>query len=54
VDTMMRTAPPRVGQKKEMTAFRHLELEHVNLNVAVVHEIGETSLVAINDGSNSE
>jgi hypothetical protein len=56
VDAIMRAAPPRASQRRAMKALRCLELKHANLNVAVVHEIVETSTVVImelSNGSNS-
>jgi hypothetical protein len=57
VNVMMLTAPPQASQRKEIRAHCCSEQEHTNLNVAMVHEIGETSSIVImelSDGSNSE
>jgi hypothetical protein len=56
----MRLAPPRASQRRETRAQvvqRSLEFIQENLNIAVVHKIGETSLntiMELNDGSDSE
>jgi hypothetical protein len=53
-------APPRASQRRETRAQvvqRSLEFIQENLNIAVVHKIGETSLntiMELNDGSDSE
>jgi hypothetical protein len=57
VDAMMSVARLQSRQRRETRAFRCLELEHTNLNVVVVHKIGETSSDSIMDlshGSNSK
>jgi hypothetical protein len=57
VDENMRRAPPRASQRMEtraQAAARRLEFELENLNVPVVHEIGESSSAAIMEISDSE
>ena len=57
VDAMMSVAPLQSSQRRETKAFHCLELKHANLNIAVVHKLGETSLDSIMDlshGSNSK
>jgi hypothetical protein len=57
VDENMRRAPPRASQRTEtraQAAARRLEFELANLNVPVVHEIGESSSAAIMEISDSE
>jgi hypothetical protein len=46
LDAMMHMAPLQASQRRETRAQRRLELEYANLNLVVVHEIGETSSVA--------
>jgi hypothetical protein len=57
VDENMRRTPPRVSQRMETRAqvvARRLEFGLANLSVPVVHEIGESSLAAIMEISDSE
>jgi hypothetical protein len=57
VDENMHRAPPRASQRMEtiaQAAACHLEFELANLNELVVHEIGESSLAAIMEISDSE
>jgi hypothetical protein len=57
VDENMRRAPPRASQRMETRAqaiARRLEFELANLNVPMVHEIGESSSAAIMEISDSE
>jgi hypothetical protein len=57
VDENMCRAPPQASQRMEtraQVAACHLEFELANLNVPVVHEIGESSSAAIMEISDSE
>jgi hypothetical protein len=57
VDENMRRAPPRASQRMEtrtQAAARRLEFELANLNAPMVHKIGESSLAAIMEISDSE
>jgi hypothetical protein len=57
VDENMCRAPPRASQRiqtRAQAAARCLEFELTNLNAPVVHEIGELSLAAIMEISDSE
>jgi hypothetical protein len=57
VDEKMRRVLPRASQRMEMraqAAAYRLEFEVTNLNALVVHEIGESSLAAIMEISDSE
>jgi hypothetical protein len=57
VDEIMHRTPPRASQRIEtraQAATRRLEFELANLNTPVVHEIGETSLAAMMEISDSE
>jgi hypothetical protein len=57
MDENMGRAPPRASQRMEtraQAAARRLEFELANLNVLVVHEIGESSSAAIMEISDSE
>jgi hypothetical protein len=53
VDENMHRAPPRASQRME-TRARRLEFELANLNVPMVHEIGESSSAAIMEISDSK
>ena len=56
VDAIKHAALPRASQRRAIRALHHLELKQANLNLFVVHEIGETSSIAImelSDGSHS-
>jgi hypothetical protein len=57
VDVIICATPLQASQRRATRTLPRLELEHAYLIVIMVHEIGETSLVAImelSDGSNSE
>jgi predicted ATPase len=57
MDGNMHRIPPRASQRMEMRAQAaacRLEFELANLNAPVVHEIGESSLAAIMEISDSE
>ena len=57
VDENMHRAPPRANQRMEtraQVAACRLEFELANLNAPVVHKIGESSLTAIMEISDSE